>query len=160
LGTSWCSMLHVMCSITMQYQVPQFIEVEDKIFGPLTAMQFIYVAGGVGFLVMLWLLLPWWLAILLGAPVTLLGLGLAFYKVNDRPLIAILEAGFNYLRQTRLYIWEKKQTVLATADEISVEAQKEDPSKYVPAATGNNIKDLAWSLDIKESIYSNKNQQK
>jgi len=30
----------------------------------------------------------------------------------------------------------------------------------VPAATGNNIKDLAWSLDIKESIYSNKNQQK
>ena len=27
----------------MQYQVPQFIEVEDKIFGPLTFKQFLYI---------------------------------------------------------------------------------------------------------------------
>src|SRR3989344_3550756 len=146
----------------MQYQVPQFIEVEDKIFGQLTAMQSIYVAGGVGFLVMLWLLLPWWwLAVLLGAPVTLLGLGLAFYKVNDRPLIEILEAGFYYLMQTRLYIWEKKQTPIALAADISVDppGSMEAPSKYGPAATGSKIKDLAWSLDIKESIYSDKSQK-
>ena len=30
----------------MQYQVPQFIEVEDKIFGPLTFKQLVYVVGG------------------------------------------------------------------------------------------------------------------
>ena len=32
----------------MRFQVPQFIEVEDKIFGPLTIKQFIYLLGGAG----------------------------------------------------------------------------------------------------------------
>ncbi|TSC61742.1 MAG: SsrA-binding protein, partial [Parcubacteria group bacterium Athens0416_74] len=32
----------------MQFQVPQFIEVEDKIVGPLTFKQFVFIAGGLG----------------------------------------------------------------------------------------------------------------
>ena len=42
----------------MRFQVPQFIEVEDKIFGPLTFKQFVYVTGGVGLAVILFLFLP------------------------------------------------------------------------------------------------------
>ena len=42
----------------MRFQVPQFIEVEDKIFGPLTLKQFLYTAGGaaVGFII--WSIFP------------------------------------------------------------------------------------------------------
>ena len=43
----------------MQFQVPQFIEIEDKIFGPLTFKQFIYLAGGVGASIVLWLYIPY-----------------------------------------------------------------------------------------------------
>lgn len=32
----------------MQYEVPQFIDVKDKVFGSLTFAQFIFSAGGVG----------------------------------------------------------------------------------------------------------------
>jgi len=32
----------------MRFEVPQFIEVEDKIFGPFTWKQFIYLMGGEG----------------------------------------------------------------------------------------------------------------
>jgi heme A synthase len=145
----------------MQYQVPQFIEVEDKIFGPLTAKQFVYVAGGAGFFLALWLLLPLWLAILLGAPVAGLGAALAFFKINERPFIDTLQAAFYYLTRKKLYIWEKKKTPVPSAGDIILASdQKEDPTQFVPAATGSRIKDLAWSLDIKESIYTNKNQQK
>jgi hypothetical protein len=42
----------------MHYQVPQFIEIEDKIFGPLTLKQFIYLAGGVGLCLIFFSLLP------------------------------------------------------------------------------------------------------
>lgn len=145
----------------MQFQVPQFVEVEDKIIGPLTALQFAYVAGGAGFLFAMWLILPIWLAILVGGPVALLGVGLAFYKVNDRPLMVTLEAGFNYLLRTKLYIWEKKKPKFAAAADIVLpgENRGEDPAQYVPSATANKIKDLAWSLDIKESVYSDKSQQ-
>jgi Flp pilus assembly protein TadB len=67
----------------MEYQVPQFIEVEDKIFGPLTLKQFIFVAGGAGLCVTAVLtlhLIGWIIAI----PVAIFSLALAFYKVNSK----------------------------------------------------------------------------
>ncbi len=133
----------------MQFQVPQFIEVEDKIFGPLTATQFIYLVGGGGFAAAMWLLLPLWAAILIGAPVAALGAALAFYRINDRPLLEVLEAAFNYFMKSRLYIWEHKNAV-APAEQAS--ERENDPAKFAPAATGNRIKDLAWSLDVQEKV--------
>ena len=53
----------------MQFQVPQFIEVEDKIVGPLTFKQFIYLAGGGGVIAILYAFLPLFFVILLGIPV-------------------------------------------------------------------------------------------
>ncbi len=147
----------------MQFQVPQFIEVEDKIFGPLTATQFIYVAGGVGFLIAMWLILPNWLAVIIGGPVAGLGLTLAFLKINDRPFILTLEAAFNYFIKTKLYIWDKKRQKIPTAEEIAIGslARKEDPVKFVPSATGSKIKDLAWSLDVHEnSNFGNSDQER
>ena len=35
-------------NVCMRFEVPQFIEIEDKIFGPFTWKQFVYLAGGVG----------------------------------------------------------------------------------------------------------------
>lgn len=143
----------------MRFQVPQFIEVEDKIFGPLTITQFIYLAGGFGFLGAMWLMLPLWAAILIGGPVALFSVGLAFYKVNDRPLIVVLEHAFQYLISHKLYIWNK---AARSPEEVAKDAlnRAEDPSQLVPAATSNKIKDLAWSLDIKESMYSDRSQQR
>lgn len=145
----------------MQFQVPQFVEVEDKIFGPLTATQFIYIVGGFGFAFAMWLLLPLWLAVVIGGPFALLGLGLAFYKVNDRPLINALESGFQYFFRSKLYIWEKKKQKTINPDDILLpgETPREDAAQFAPSATANKIKDLAWSLDIKESIYSDKGQR-
>lgn len=138
----------------MRFQVPQFIEVEDKIFGPLTITQFIYMAGGFGFLGAMWLLLPWWAAVLIGGPVALFGVGLSFYKINDRPLITVMESAFEYYIRDRLYIWQK---VDRKAEDIAKEAAEraEDPGQFVPAATANKIKDLAWSLDVHESLMGN-----
>lgn len=133
----------------MQFQVPQFIEVEDKLFGPLTATQFIYLVGGGGFALAMWLLLPLWAAILLGAPVAGFGLALAFYKINDRPLISVLEAASEYLFKSKLYIWSHKKTAPKPED---ADDRENDPAKFVPAATANKLKDLAWSLDVHETV--------
>ena len=32
----------------MQFKVPQFLDIEDKIFGPFTFKEFVYLAGGAG----------------------------------------------------------------------------------------------------------------
>jgi hypothetical protein len=143
----------------MRFQVPQFIEVEDRVFGPLTITQFIYLAGGFGFLGAMWLMLPLWAALILGGPVAGLGAALAFLKVNERPLIVLFEHAFQYYIKDKLYIWDKQQKSGVEIAKAAVE-RTEDPAQYVATATSNKIKDLSWSLDIKESLYTDKNQQK
>ena len=62
----------------MEYQVPQFIEVEDKIIGPLTLKQFIYIAGASGLCIVFFVYLPIIVALLLAAPVAGLAAALSF----------------------------------------------------------------------------------
>ena len=106
----------------MEYQVPQFIEVEDKIVGPLTLRQFIYIAGAVGICIVFFVSLSFVIAFLLSAPVVALAASLAFYKVNGKPFIEVLEAGFNYYTGAKLFLWkhgesgEKKKEAAAAAD--------------------------------------------
>ncbi|MCH7529846.1 PrgI family protein [Patescibacteria group bacterium] len=141
----------------MRFQVPQFIEVEDKIFGPLTFKQFIYLAGAGGISFVFWTLLPKFLAILVSAPIVMLALALAFYKVNNRPFINVLESALSFMTKDKLYVWrqEKKKS-----EEKKVEEPVAQSNIRVPKLSGSKLKDLAWSLDIKESIYSDENQQK
>ena len=70
--------------------MPQFIEVEDKIFGPFTLKQFIYLAGGAGIVALLLFTLPLIVAILLSIPVAGLAGALAFYRMNNKPFIEVL----------------------------------------------------------------------
>lgn len=136
----------------MRFQVPQFIEVEDRIFGPLTFKQFIYLAGGVGFSVMLFTLSGLFLAILLGFPVLVSAIALAFWKINSRPFVEILQSATSYAVNTKLYLWKKKPQKKKAAIEAAVQSETE--KIYVPKLTENKLRDIAWSLDIKESLYS------
>lgn len=132
----------------MEYQVPQFIEVEDKIIGPLTLKQFIYVGGGVGLVAMCLLLLPPFLGILLSIPIGLFAAALAFYTHNGKPFIDILEAGFLYLLGGRLYLWKKEQQKVMP-EEV---AQAAGPVTVAPqqGLTRRKLEQLAWSLDVKD----------
>lgn len=138
----------------MDYQVPQFIEVEDKIFGPLTLKQFIYLAGGAGICAVLLVTLPLFVALLLGAPLAALAVALAFYKVNNKPFIEMLEAGFNYYLGKRLYLWKKD-----TADVIPSAPTKlvtEDvASAKISGLTRTKLEELAWKLDVRDPAKEN-----
>ena len=94
----------------MEYQVPQFIGVEDKIIGPLTLKQFIYLAGGAGLCVVFFSYLNIVIALLLSAPVAAFVAALAFYKINGKPFIEIVEAGFNYYIHAKLFLWKHEES--------------------------------------------------
>ena len=136
----------------MQHQVPQFIDVEDKIFGPLTFKQFAYLAGGGGVSVVCFTLLPWFIASFIALPFVGLGLALAFYKVNDKPFIEVLEHAITYAFNGKLYLWKQRQVSNAAA--AAVAAQMQAPTPALPSMTESRLKDIAWSLNIKENIGS------
>ncbi len=141
----------------MRFQVPQFIDVEDKIFGPLTLKQFIYLVGGAGLSFVVYVFLK--SVILSSIPILAImaiSAGFAFFKVNNKPFVNVVESAFKYYIGHKLYIWRKEEP---TPKEIQKTAEKNYASIMVPKISNSRLKDLTWSLDIKESIYSNKNQK-
>jgi len=134
----------------MQFQVPQFIEVEDKIFGPLTFKQFIYVAGGAGSAYLLWRVLPIYLAAPLVLGVGGLAAALAFMQWNGRPFILALESAFYYFTHSKLYLWNNERKTKKEKKENK--EQQRRPQVYIPKLSDSKLHELAWSLDIKERI--------
>jgi hypothetical protein len=131
----------------MQYQVPQFIEVEDKIFGPFTAKQFIYMAGSGGVALAAISLLPFFVAIIVALPIVALGIALAFYTVNGRPFITVLENMFNYGIRSKLYLWNAERAKEITKKTSSTPQKQE---AMVPRLSESKLRDLSWSLNIKD----------
>ena len=132
----------------MRFQVPQFIEIEDKIFGPLTFKQFVYAGGGVGLAVILFLFLPRFLAIIISLTVVIFAVALAFYEVNGKPFVNAVEAFVKYLLTNKLYIWKKEEKVPVTKQTTE---NKPLTQVYVPKLSESKLKELTWSLDIKEN---------
>jgi PrgI family protein len=96
----------------MRFEVPQFIEIEDKIFGPFTWRQFLYLGGGVGMGVVLFFTTSFLVFLLIGLPLALLAGALAFYPVNNRPFSFFLEAIVTYMQGKKLYLWQQKKEVI------------------------------------------------
>lgn len=135
----------------MEYQVPQFIEVEDKIVGPLTLRQFIYLAGTGGLCILFIAYLPLIFAILLSVPIVALGAALSFYKVNGKSFIEMLEAGFNYYTGAKMFLWKKedpKPEKTDAAAAAAAAAQAAMPTARTPRLTSGKLSELAWSLDV------------
>lgn len=132
----------------MQFHIPQYIDIEDKLFGPLTLKQAIYVVGGIGGGYLLFRLIPW---IFVSLPI-ILALGvltwaLAFYPKEKlgKPFMGILEAGFNYYIGSKLYTWKK-----TTKEQV---AGKEEKFIGSPIATPNaasigKLSSKSFNLDV------------
>src|ERR1035437_49598 len=104
----------------MQFRVPQFLDIEDKIFGPFTFKEFVYLAGGAGLCFVLYKVL----GLLLGAIPILAAAGfsvaLARYRPNNKPFISLIESGLNYLLQDKLYIWERRKSLERTEEQKKI----------------------------------------
>jgi hypothetical protein len=131
----------------MRFQTPQFIEVEDKIFGPLTLRQFIYLAGSAGVAFMFYTFLPTLIAFALIMPVAAVGLMLAFYKINNKPFINTVEAAFKYIIASKLYVWKKLPAKLKKGAYEKKDISAPD-ALNIPRLSESRLKEIAWSLDV------------
>jgi hypothetical protein len=131
----------------MQFEVPQFIEIEDKIFGPLTWRQFLYVGGGVGMAVVLFLVAPFFVFVLVGLPVGLLACALAFYPINNRPFSYFLEAMYNYFTNQRLYLWRQNKEIVHK-EAFTPQTVIGNPIARNPGIAKKDISSLARKLEL------------
>ena len=134
----------------MQFKVPQFLDIEDKIFGPFTFKEFVYLVGGAGLCFVLYKALGFMLGFI---PILIVGglsLALTFYHPNGKPFINMLEAGFKFFTQSKLFIWKRRVNKINKKEEeqIAIKQKEENEGHTEVKLSGSKLRDLAWSLDV------------
>lgn len=122
----------------MQYMVPQFIDVEDKIFGPITTRQFIIILVGGTLEFVLFKLLRFWMFAFFGLLIFAMSGTLAFMKVNGQPFHFFLLNLVQTLRRPRLKTWDKSLTDGEVREFVRQAPEKPPPPpphKDAPTAT-------------------------
>lgn len=91
-----------------QFVVPQFLDVESKIIGPITARQFLIMLGVllVEFVIYR-VFLNLFIVLALGVPILAIGLMFSFAKVNGQPFHFIVLNFIQTFRKPHLRIWDK-----------------------------------------------------
>ena len=125
----------------MQFKVPQFIDIEDKVVGNLSFKQFAYLAGGAGLVYMSVKILPFYFAIVVTPAVAALALALTFMKVNEKPFSHALEAFIRFHLKSRLYLWKKQESKAKQVVESEQQLSR-------ATMTESKLKTLSWSLDV------------
>ena len=98
-----------------------------------------------GFFVIFWTLFPKIFSIPLVLIVVGFSLALAFYKINDKPFINVVQSAFYYLASKRLYIWKKEVKVPEKR-----EMGKKQAEMYIPKLSSSKLKEISWSLDVQD----------
>lgn len=144
----------------MQFRVPQFIDMEDKIIGPLTLKQFGYIVGAGGLSFLIWTFIPIkFIAVLIIIPVAGLFLALAFFKYNNRSFGELLESAFTYYTGAKVYTW-KQPNPEATTQESNIDKIVADTTKQmiISKTDRDRIHDLSLGLDVFE--HDKKNEER
>lgn len=97
----------------MHYNVPQFIDIEDRIVGPLTAKQLLWLFGLGAVLFLMWFMIDSRVYFFVAAiPVALLFLALAFYRPYGFSLSKFIGSMFFFFVRPKVYVWERNVDVL------------------------------------------------
>ena len=127
-----------------QFTVPQFIDVEDKIFGPVTTRQFIIILVGALIIFLAFKLADTTLFIFFLALVGSLTLILAFVKINGQAFHYFLLNIIQTVRRPSRRLWYKQYTKMEL-DDLRLNARVEVEEKFAPTSrlSYNRIRDLS-----------------
>src|SRR5258708_4921518 len=136
----------------MQFPVPQFTDVEDKIIGPLTIKQFGIIFGA-GMLIFLAysasksLIVAGVFIVLIGIP----ALGIAFTKINGRPIYADFPSLIKFVTSPKILVFHKEATHLSRQAKIKdVEMKTQiEPVKKTTENTQTRLREINRLLQAK-----------
>jgi hypothetical protein len=135
-------------NLIVQYAIPQFTDVEDKLIGPLTLKQFLALLATGGVVLFFWSIFKFSIFFFVfGLPVALLGIVTTFGKFNGRPLFAYVLPYLGFMSRPRVRIF-KRETPTVTLSK-SVKKQETEIKSKRDEPTESRLKKLAYILDQK-----------
>lgn len=125
---------------SMQYSVPQFIEVESKVIGPISIRQFIILLVTVGVIFIFYELFSFTVFIIPGILTLTIGVVFAFAKINSQFFHVFILSVIQTLKRPKLSVWQH------------------DTSKYVVEKTGRNDNAKERTVAFKPKLSASPSQ--
>lgn len=134
----------------MQFAVPQFTDVEDKLIGSLTLKQFLTLLATGGVALFLWTLFGLSIVFFLfTGPIVLLGIIITFAKFNGRPSFAYVLPFFNFASSPKVMIYKREGAPMSLSRKQSEEEKNRNKPLEKETASESRLKKLAYVLDQK-----------
>ncbi|MCA9364928.1 MAG: PrgI family protein [Candidatus Moranbacteria bacterium] len=121
----------------MMFNVPQYVDVEDKVVGPLTAKQFGWMLGMGGVLFLLWVVLTFPAFVVAGIPVAILFCLFAFYRPNGQTFLSFLTHWIFFLFRPKVYTWYRPEGVTRLPQKpqkVHDETPDDSAGRQIPSA--------------------------
>jgi len=134
----------------MQFQVPQFTEIEDKIIGPFTLKQFLYLLGGGVIIFIFYKLFNLFVCIVLSLPIAATVIALAFIKINNRPFISVIKNFLGFLRKPDFYIWKKPLAKTQREEEAPQIIEKIPAGKKIQLISKEKLQEINWKIEVEK----------
>ena len=135
----------------MQFVVPQFIEVESKVIGPISVRQFIILLATAGIIFIWYSLFSTVPLVILSLPTLGTGIIFAFAKVNGQPFHNFALSLIQTLQRPKLTLWQRqinKQIVVKMARKDKKDKGKK-PFTSKPDVSTEHIAELSLIVDTK-----------
>jgi hypothetical protein len=119
-----------------QFVVPQFIDVEDKVIGPITVRQFIVLLVGAGIVFIAYKLTDFVLFLIEMVIIMIFTFVIAFIKINGRPIHYFLLNVLQTSRRPHIRVWQK----LFSSAQLRQYTTTQTPPLEVQIKTKNHVR--------------------
>ncbi|MDP3997213.1 MAG: PrgI family protein [bacterium] len=132
----------------MRFQVPQFVDIEDKIIGPFTLKQFLIYLFSVMALVPVFLTTDLSLFLTVAIPVIGVAALFAHFKLNGKSLFVVLMSAVRFFLNGQLYLWRR------TADDkpLVLRGEEYGGKEGVGAETATSLSERARALETAGNV--------
>ncbi|PIZ10502.1 hypothetical protein COX68_02755 [Candidatus Falkowbacteria bacterium CG_4_10_14_0_2_um_filter_41_15] len=129
-----------------QYTVPQFIDVEAKIIGPITTRQFLIFLGAALIIFVSYKVFDFGLFLVIGITVFLIAGTFAFLKVNGRPFHYFVLNLVQTFRKPSVRVWNHQQASFEEKEKKEFKFEEVVVNKKLNEAT---LAELSLIIDTK-----------
>jgi hypothetical protein len=129
------------------FPVPQFIEKETPIVGPLTLKQFIVLLVAVVFCFILYKTLPFFIFLPLGLIIVVFSLSFIFLKVGEIPFYKVFLEGLNFLFRKKRFSWGKGEGKSISFEKIEL---KSEEKRKIKLKRESKLKEIAMKIETKK----------
>jgi hypothetical protein len=136
----------------MRFQVPQFVDIEDRIIGPLTLKQFLIYLFAVMVCIPIYLIADLSLFLTLSLPILAVAAMFAHFKLYGKTLEQVIMNCVRFYTQGQVFIWRRTGTekLITIRDPIWFE----EVATSLPVRPTTSLNAMSQSLETQGKIVT------